>query len=103
MGILSFLGIKSKSEKVKEFLVQKAAIIDVRTPAEFRQGHLKNSKNIPLDKINSSISKLKKNDQPIITVCRSGARSARAAAILKSEGIKTMNGGAWNSLSKYVH
>lgn len=102
MGILSFLGIKSKSEKIQDFLEEKALIVDVRTPAEFKQGHLKTATNIPLDKINASLTKLKKNSQPIITVCRSGARSARAAGILKSEGIKAMNGGAWNSLAKHV-
>ncbi len=102
MGLLKLLGIKSKREKIAEFLDQGAIIIDVRTPQEFQMGHIKQSKNIPLDKINSSIKKIEKTGKPVITVCRSGARSAQAAAILRSKGIEVMNGGAWNYLQSLL-
>jgi rhodanese-related sulfurtransferase len=98
MGLLSLFGIKSKKEKVAEFVEKGALIIDVRTPQEFQMGHIKESKNIPLDKISSSVKKIQKTGKPVITVCRSGARSAQAAAILRANGIEVMNGGAWNYL-----
>ena len=102
MGLLSFLGIKSKREKVAEFMEKGALIIDVRTPQEFQMGHIKESKNIPLDKISGSIKKIQKREKPVITVCRSGARSVQAAAILRSKGIEVMNGGAWNYLQSLL-
>lgn len=84
-------------------LVQKGAIIlDVRTPAEFKQGHIKGALNTPLNELSKHLSKLKK-DQVIITCCASGMRSASAANILKSNGYTTVyNGGGWNSLSNKI-
>ncbi|MDI1316574.1 hypothetical protein [Flavobacterium sp.] len=49
MGILSMLGLDSKSESIKDFTYKGAIIIDVRTAGEFCERHFKNSKNIPLD------------------------------------------------------
>ena len=102
MGILSSLfGTKTKVD-FGELIQQGAFIIDVRTSTEYQSGHLKGSKNIPLDKLMSQISKIKK-DQIIITVCASGMRSASAKGMLKSAGyINVHNGGSWSSLNKYV-
>ena len=57
MGLLSMLGLSGKSESVKEFMEKGAVIIDVRTPGEFQGGHIKGSKNIPLNVISSKIKK----------------------------------------------
>lgn len=75
-----------------------AVIIDVRTPEEFRAGHIKQSVNIPLQVIAGKIADLKKKNKPIIAVCRSGARSGTAVGILKNAGMEAYNGGAWNAL-----
>ncbi len=79
---------------------QGAVIIDVRTPGEFRDGHIKGSRNIPLDSIKSKLGEIKKLQKPIITVCRSGARSSMAKSIMVSSGLEVYNGGAWNSLER---
>ncbi|WNH09177.1 rhodanese-like domain-containing protein [Thalassobellus suaedae] len=76
-----------------------AIIIDVRTKAEYSQGAISGSKNIPLQNINSKIQEIKKLNKPVITCCASGMRSGSAAAILKSNGIESMNGGGWSSLN----
>ena len=99
MGLLSMLGLSGKSESVKEFMDKGAVIIDVRTPAEYSGGHIKGSKNIPLNTIGNQIDALKKLNKPIIACCASGMRSAQATSILKSNGIDAMNGGGWSSLS----
>ncbi|MEC4049576.1 rhodanese-like domain-containing protein [Flavobacterium sp. SUN046] len=99
MGLLSMLGLSGKSESVKEFMDKGAVIIDVRTPAEYSGGHIKGSKNIPLNTIGNQIDALKKSNKPIIACCASGMRSAQATSILKSNGIEAMNGGGWSSLS----
>ena len=98
MGLLSMLGLGGKSESVKEFMDKGAVIIDVRTVGEFREGHIKNSKNIPLDNIFSKVNEIKRLEKPVIVCCRSGMRSAQAASILKNNGIDVMNGGGWQSL-----
>ena len=79
-----------------------AVIIDVRTPGEFREGHIRGSRNIPLDSIQSRLAEIKKLQKPVITVCRSGARSNMARSILASEGVTVYNGGAWNVLKNRI-
>lgn len=98
MGLLSMLGLGGKSESVKDFMEKGAVIIDVRTPGEFQGGHIKGSKNIPLNTISSKINEIKKMNKPVIACCASGMRSAQATSILKSNGIDAMNGGGWSSL-----
>ncbi|MCX8020288.1 MAG: rhodanese-like domain-containing protein [Chitinophagaceae bacterium] len=86
------------SVNYRQLLRQGAIIIDVRTPAEYREGHIKESINIPLDTIRSKVQEIKSKNKPVITVCRSGNRSAVAKSILKSAGIEAYNGGGWQSL-----
>jgi phage shock protein E len=77
-----------------------AVIIDVRTPGEYRQGHIQGSKNIPVNEVRSKVDMIKKWNKPVITVCRSGSRSAVAKSVLTSAGIEVYNGGSWTNLSK---
>lgn len=81
-------------------LVKKGAIIlDVRSKGEYSGGHIKGSINIPLDSLGGNLNKIKNKNQPIITCCASGMRSASAKGILKSNGYTTVhNGGGWMSL-----
>lgn len=81
----------------KELVDQGAIILDVRTSSEFKGGHIKGSKNIPLNTINGPLKGIKK-DKVLITCCASGMRSASAAGILKSSGYTVYNGGGWRSL-----
>jgi rhodanese-related sulfurtransferase len=77
---------------------QGAIILDVRSPGEYKQGHIKGSLNTPLNDLSQHITKLKK-DTTIITCCASGMRSACKKSILKSNGfIQVHNGGGWSSL-----
>lgn len=82
----------------KTLVAQGAQVIDVRSPAEFKGGHIKGSKNIPLPSLESNLSKINK-EKPVITCCASGMRSASAKSILLSKGFKEVyNGGGWSSL-----
>lgn len=100
MGLLDLLGLGSKSDSIQEFAAKGAVIIDVRTVGEFSSGHIKSSKNIPLDTIASKIEEIKKLNKPVIACCRSGMRSAQATSILKQNGIEAINGGGWESLQR---
>ncbi|HEX5026920.1 MAG TPA: rhodanese-like domain-containing protein [Agriterribacter sp.] len=99
LGIRKLFGSKTDFRS----LVQSGAVIlDVRTPAEYKTGHIKGSVNIPVDQVGAHITDLKKKNKPVITCCRSGARSAMAASVLKTAGIEAFNGGAWNELSNKI-
>ena len=74
-------------------------ILDVRSKGEFAGGHIKGAINISVDTLRNNLSKLKDKNQPIITCCASGMRSASAKSILKSNGYtQVYNGGGWGSL-----
>ena len=79
-----------------------ALIVDVRTKGEFQAGHIQGSENIPLDEVNRQVQQLKLSGKPVITVCRSGNRSAIAKSMLSSAGIEVYNGGAWTNLKTQI-
>ena len=102
MGFLSkLLGLGPKADFQDLIQNQRAQVIDVRTPGEFKSGHLKNSKNIPLNSIGNAMGKIKK-DKPVVLCCASGMRSGSATRMLKNSGYNAYNGGSWNSLNKYM-
>ncbi|MFW9987559.1 MAG: FAD-dependent oxidoreductase [Candidatus Odinarchaeota archaeon] len=66
-------------------------MIDVRTPQEYHspQGHIKNTKLIPLGKLMNNPEVIKEyKDEEIISICHSGSRSMMAAQILAQAGFK---------------
>ncbi|MEQ8908500.1 MAG: rhodanese-like domain-containing protein [Vicingaceae bacterium] len=76
-------------------------LIDVRTPAEFNQGHLDNAENLNLmdGSFENAIEKLDRK-KPIYVYCAVGGRSNRAANLLEDKGfvhIVDLKGGytAW--------
>jgi rhodanese-related sulfurtransferase len=83
-------------------MAEGAVIVDVRTPSEYKSGHIPGALNIPLDSIKSKSGDLKSKNKVVITCCRSGARSGMAKSILTSSGIETVNGGPWNSLIQKI-
>lgn len=75
-------------------------LIDVRTPQEFLEGHLKNAQNICVtsDDFEERVKQLDK-DKPVYLYCRSGGRSANAAQILEEMGfteVYDLQGGITN-------
>jgi len=58
-------------------------IIDVRTKQEYKSGHIRGSKSIPVGEFASRIDELKKyKDTPILVHCASGGRSPAAVRVL---------------------
>ena len=93
--IKNLLGLKSVD--YKQLWISGAQIIDVRTPAEFKIGHIRQSKNIPLQQLQSELKKLGLK-KPRSTCCASGMRSASAKSILQQHGFEVYNGGGWSAL-----
>jgi phage shock protein E len=95
-----FGGSSSNQNEIKDIIAAGAVIIDVRGTAEFAAGHVKGAVNIPLDKIPSSIAKIKNYKKPIVLCCVSGRRAGMAQQTLKQNGIEnTYNAGSWQSLN----
>ena len=66
-------------------------LVDVRTVEEFREGHIKESINIPLDQLTQRIERVVSNKKTtIFVVCRSGNRSAQASDVLVSLGYQSI-------------
>ncbi len=80
-----------------------AVLVDIRTAAENREGHIINSKHIPTAELNKRIDELEKHKQDhVIAYCRSGSRSVAACKMLKKmgfENVHNLGGGimAWQN------
>lgn len=72
-------------EKVKEYLAQGWKLIDVRTQAEYNNGHIENAELVEMQEVPNL------SDGRYLVYCRSGARSGSAAAYLNSKGIEAIN------------
>ena len=78
----------------------KAVLVDVRTPAEFSNGHIAGATNIDwtADNYQAGFAKLDK-DKPVLLYCHSGGRSEQALEYLLGRGyqVQHLGGGfaAW--------
>jgi rhodanese-related sulfurtransferase len=73
-------------------------VVDVREANEVAAGRIEGSAHIPLDSLSLRLSELEPG-KPVLTVCRTGKRSAKAALTLSGEGfeVQSLDGGmeAW--------
>ncbi len=65
-------------------------LIDVRSPMEYRQAHIKGSKLIPLEELQSYMEELDKN-KTYLVYCRTGGRSGMAASMMSAAGLNAIN------------
>lgn len=87
------------AEKLALLRTRGAQVVDVRTPAEFRSGHVPGSKNIPLDQLQTRSKELDPR-KPVLLCCASGSRSAMAVSLLKRQGFTDVhNAGSWTTIS----
>jgi len=68
----------------------RGALIDVREPHEYVAGHVAGAILIPLSEFGDRLGEIP-DAQPLHIICRSGARSMRAAEALASTGIAAVN------------
>jgi rhodanese-related sulfurtransferase len=64
-------------------------LIDVRTPAEYREVHLDFARNIPLDQLDPTAVMQARNgshNEPLYLVCRSGSRGEKACEKFRHAG-----------------
>lgn len=63
-----------------------AVLLDVRTPEEYREGHIEGARNIPVQQLAQRMSEVGPPDRPVVVYCRSGGRSQTAAEMLLRAG-----------------
>ena len=111
LSLFSCKGYKDLSVSEFEAMLtqdQTAQLVDVRTPEEFAEGHIGGAINIDwkADGFAEKAAATIAMDRPVMVYCRSGRRSAEAAAVLDGLGYKTYNmkGGilAWKDGGKRV-
>lgn len=97
-GVVTF-----SADEVRRFLAgyqpEAVNLVDVRQDWEYREFHLPGARLAPLGELSDRLSELDR-EKPTVTYCRSGRRSAAAAAILAGQGfspVVNMAGGvlAW--------
>ncbi len=76
-----------------------ALLIDVREPSEFRSGHARGAKSIPLSQLKQRMGELKP-DKTVLVICQSGGRSRSAQSLLQKaefSDVRNVQGGtsAW--------
>jgi phage shock protein E len=94
---------KLNNMNIQKILKEKqVTIVDVRTPEEFRGGHVTGSINIPLNQIPQRLDEIKRMTQPLILCCASGGRSGQAHGFLAHQGIECANGGSWMAVQRLI-
>lgn len=82
-----------------------ALIIDIRSVAEYKNGHIKDAKNVPLSEFASKLETYSDyRNKPVLLYCNSGSSTSRAIRLLKKAGFEKINnleGGimAWKEAS----
>ncbi len=80
-------GAVSTTEAVRLINREKGVLVDVSEPAEFAAGHAGGARNVPLGQIAEGAKGLPTNKTiPVVLVCPTGTRSAKAAALLRKAG-----------------
>jgi glyoxylase-like metal-dependent hydrolase (beta-lactamase superfamily II)/rhodanese-related sulfurtransferase len=85
----TFAGFWELAPQALEEVAGSVQIVDVRESEEFdgALGHIRNARLIPLGQLAERAAELDR-DRPVVTVCRAGARSAQAVAILQKAGFR---------------
>jgi len=87
MGILDLLRGPDINRGVSEYgATPDAVLLDVRTPQEYREGHIPGSRNVPLHALDDVNDLVGNKSTPVFVYCYSGARSRRAASTLQEMG-----------------
>ena len=87
MGIFDFFKHPDINQGVQEYKnAAGAVLLDVRTPQEYREGHIPGSQNVPLQQLDKVEEVTENKDTVLYVYCHSGGRSRQAVSLLKHMG-----------------
>ncbi len=94
MGLFTRIPSVEPEQAAERLRSREAVVVDVRTPREWRAGRIRGALHVPLHELAARIDRMPR-DRTLITVCRSGHRSAGAARALKRAGydVENLRGG----------
>ena len=96
MGFFDFFTGPDINQGLKEYHEASGAVLlDVRTPEEYRDGHIPGSRNLPLQSLEQAGKIIQNRNTPVFVYCRSGSRSSQARSILSRMGysnVKNLGG-----------
>jgi rhodanese-related sulfurtransferase len=70
--------------------LERVQLVDVRDPGEWQAGRIPGARWIRMDELPDRLDELDP-DRPVVTVCRSGARSGKMAEFLTGRGYRADN------------
>lgn len=92
MGFFDFFKQSNINQGIEEYKrTAGAVLLDVRTPQEYQEGHIPESKNVPLQQLDNIVSVAKNKDIPLFVYCYSGSRSRQATGMLQRMGYSKVN------------
>ena len=92
MGFFDFLKQANINQGIEEYKkTAGAALLDVRTPQEYQEGHIPESKNVPLQQLNNVVSVVKNTEIPLFVYCYSGALRRQVTGMLQRMGYSKVN------------
>ena len=93
MGMFDFFRVPDINQGVKEYgETPGAVLLDVRSPQEYREGHISGGRNLPLESLGADSVVPAGKDAPLFVYCYSGGRSRQAAGQLVRMGyVNTRN------------
>ena len=84
---------RSGNGQARELVAAGAWLVDVRMPAEYAAGHVPGAVNIPVQELAHRLEELGSTERAVVVYCRSGARSASAARLLREAGYRVTDVG----------
>ena len=92
MGFFDFFKQPDINQGIIDFHnTPEAVLLDVRTPQEYREGHIPGSKNVPLQQIGNVADVVENEDTVLFVYCYSGSRSRQAVSYLQHMGYRNVN------------
>jgi phage shock protein E len=88
----------------REYQNQGGLLIDVRSPAEYKSGHLPRAINLPLNELDTYVPRLAQDKNQILLLhCKTGLRSELAAQRLQRQGYsKAFNLGSYGRAARLI-
>lgn len=98
-GVVAPTCQRVSGEQAKALVERGATLLDVRTPEEYREGHLEDAQLVPHEEVAGRLDEIPK-DEPVVIYCATGRRAGIAADTLRERGYTAYNMGGiddWNT------